>query len=334
MHCETLPARAGTAPPLKQEEAVSKKVKFSTRLTREDVAGIVEAVVEGLKEGLLKVQKSNETLELSVPRVIDLEVEGSAKEDKESFSLEISWRPNREENPDIEDGGKQTGDKHKAKTSMREAAEAAEEAAKHAGYAVKKTAGAASALFRKNKAKLFAEVEEFKTKHPKSILSRAAEAVEAAARRAGKVVKDAVNEAEKKSTQPAADTPVEPAPEATAARTEPTPAEASTPVEPPTEATGQTAAPTVKKMKVSFKPAPKKPETKAAAKPAPKKPAPTAGPAADAKAAASAAPAAPKAEKKPAVKASAPKASSGKKPVPKAPASEKPAAKKASAKDT
>ena len=52
-----------------------KELEFSTRLTREDAAGIIEALVEGLKEGLLKVQKSNEILELEVPRVIDLEIE-------------------------------------------------------------------------------------------------------------------------------------------------------------------------------------------------------------------------------------------------------------------
>ena len=51
--------------------------EFTTRLTREDVAGLLEALNEGLKNGELKVLKSSESLEMDVPRVIDLAVEAS-----------------------------------------------------------------------------------------------------------------------------------------------------------------------------------------------------------------------------------------------------------------
>lgn len=77
-----------------------KELEFSTRLTREDVAGLIEALIEGLKDGRLKIQKSGESLELDVPRVIDLEIEASIDDERAEFEIEVSWRTNRAENPD------------------------------------------------------------------------------------------------------------------------------------------------------------------------------------------------------------------------------------------
>lgn len=76
-------------------------LEFTTRLTREDVAGVIEALVEGLKDGHLKIHKSDEALELDVPRVIDLEVEAKVSEERAKFEIEVSWRTNRAENPDL-----------------------------------------------------------------------------------------------------------------------------------------------------------------------------------------------------------------------------------------
>jgi amphi-Trp domain-containing protein len=82
-----------------------RKLDFVTRLTREDVAGLVEALVEGLKDGVLKVQKSGETLALEVPRVVDLEIEAAISDERAEFAIEVSWRTNRAENPDTAPGG-------------------------------------------------------------------------------------------------------------------------------------------------------------------------------------------------------------------------------------
>lgn len=77
-----------------------RELEFSTRLTREDVAGLVEALIEGLKDGHLRVQKSDEVLELEVPRVVDLEIEAKIDDERAEFEIEVSWRTNRAENPD------------------------------------------------------------------------------------------------------------------------------------------------------------------------------------------------------------------------------------------
>lgn len=77
-----------------------KKLEFSTRLTREDVAGVIEALIEGLKDGHLRVQKSDEVLHMAVPRVVDLEIEAEIDDERAEFEIEVSWRTNRAENPD------------------------------------------------------------------------------------------------------------------------------------------------------------------------------------------------------------------------------------------
>lgn len=74
--------------PCWQEE----ELEFSTRLTKEDVAGLIEAMAESLKEGLFKVQKSDSQLILQSPRVVDLEVRAARNSERSSFMFEVSWR--------------------------------------------------------------------------------------------------------------------------------------------------------------------------------------------------------------------------------------------------
>lgn len=77
-----------------------RELEFTTRLTREDVAGLIEALIEGMKDGHLKVQKSSEVLELEVPRVVDLKIEAEIDEERAEFEIEVSWLTNRAGDPD------------------------------------------------------------------------------------------------------------------------------------------------------------------------------------------------------------------------------------------
>jgi amphi-Trp domain-containing protein len=115
-----------------------RKLKFVTRLTREDVAGRVEALVEGLKDGVLKVQKSGETLALEVPRVVDLEIEAAISDERAEFAIEVSWRTNRAENPDTVPGG--VGGVHGGEEDER-AREMLARAARQLDVSAKKAAG-------------------------------------------------------------------------------------------------------------------------------------------------------------------------------------------------
>lgn len=77
-----------------------RELEFTTRLTREDVAGLIEALTEGLKDGHLKVQKCDDVLELAVPRVVDLKIEAEIDEERAEFEIEVSWLTNRAGSPD------------------------------------------------------------------------------------------------------------------------------------------------------------------------------------------------------------------------------------------
>ena len=105
-----------------------RELEFTTRLAREDVAGLIEALVEGLKDGLLRVQKSDDVLELDVPRVVDLKIEAEIDEERAEFEIEVSWLTNRAGSPDT------VPDETPVKPQKNEGSEGA------AGPAAKKTA--------------------------------------------------------------------------------------------------------------------------------------------------------------------------------------------------
>ena len=119
---------------------VKQKLEFVTRLTREDVAGLIEALVEGLKDGVLKVQKSGETLALDVPRVVDLEMGAAISDERAEFAINVSWRTNRAENPDTAPGISCDGDD-----------DALASAARQLDVSVKKAAGTMKKVTRKKK---------------------------------------------------------------------------------------------------------------------------------------------------------------------------------------
>ncbi len=80
----------------------NEAITLCTRLTRADVAGLIEALVEGMKEGCLKVQKSDECLCLAVPRVVDLEIRAGHEDERTVFRVDVSWRTEKPEIPDVD----------------------------------------------------------------------------------------------------------------------------------------------------------------------------------------------------------------------------------------
>lgn len=78
-----------------------RHIGLQTRLSREDVAGLIEALVESLKEGSIGIHKGGEDLDLDVPRVLDLDMEGGNKDGRAFFRVELSWLAVRPDVPDI-----------------------------------------------------------------------------------------------------------------------------------------------------------------------------------------------------------------------------------------
>ncbi|MDR2124926.1 MAG: amphi-Trp domain-containing protein [Desulfovibrio sp.] len=75
-------------------------LEILTRLTREEVAGLVEGLLDGLKDGHFKIQKGGEQMELPVPRVVDMTIAAKSDEERTEFSIDVSWRTHRAESPD------------------------------------------------------------------------------------------------------------------------------------------------------------------------------------------------------------------------------------------
>jgi amphi-Trp domain-containing protein len=170
---------------------MSRKLAFTTRLTRDDVAGLMEAMMDGLRNGLLKVHKSDETMEMPVPRVIDLEVRAALDKDRARCLMEVSWRPHREENPDVPDADEvpltgETSARERAGASIREAARAAREMAGNAGRAMERTAHAAVVLAGEGAKKGRARIE---AQNFGELFSRLSTRAEAAAGRAWRAVR-------------------------------------------------------------------------------------------------------------------------------------------------
>lgn len=74
-----------------------KKLCLNTRLVCADAAGVIDALAEGLKERCLRIQKGDETLVLTPPEAVDLELEAKLKEGRGKIILEISWRVSDDE---------------------------------------------------------------------------------------------------------------------------------------------------------------------------------------------------------------------------------------------
>ena len=119
-----------------------RKLDFATRLAREDVAGLIEALVEGLKDGVIKVQKSGEFLVLEVPRVVDLEIKATVSDDRAEFVIDVSWRTNRAENPDTAPGDSCGKEDALARKALANAARQLDVSAQKAAGTMKKVAAA------------------------------------------------------------------------------------------------------------------------------------------------------------------------------------------------
>lgn len=70
------------------------KSKLSLEQTMElaKVVATLEDVLNGLKNGSLTLQHGAESVTLTPPGVVELEMEASQKKDKEKLSIQIAWK--------------------------------------------------------------------------------------------------------------------------------------------------------------------------------------------------------------------------------------------------
>lgn len=70
----------------------SAKIKFKNDMQRDEAIVYFEALVDGLRKGSLQLQQGNEKLVLEPNGEMKVEIKASRKEDKQKFSMELSWK--------------------------------------------------------------------------------------------------------------------------------------------------------------------------------------------------------------------------------------------------
>ncbi|MES9995695.1 amphi-Trp domain-containing protein [Desulfovibrio aminophilus] len=68
------------------------KVSIDQYVEVKQVVAYLEDLVRGLKAGSIMVQHGEESVVLTPPDMVEMEVEAKQKKDKSKFALELSWR--------------------------------------------------------------------------------------------------------------------------------------------------------------------------------------------------------------------------------------------------
>lgn len=71
-----------------------EKVKVSLKqyVETKEAVRYLEELVRGLKAGCIEVRQGEESLVLTAPDMLELEMEAKQKKDKSKFVLELSWK--------------------------------------------------------------------------------------------------------------------------------------------------------------------------------------------------------------------------------------------------
>lgn len=69
-----------------------KKIEIDELMSRERVADFLQTVAIGLRQGSIELNDDEETLTLTPPDILAVEIGAKQKKDKSKFSLELSWK--------------------------------------------------------------------------------------------------------------------------------------------------------------------------------------------------------------------------------------------------
>jgi amphi-Trp domain-containing protein len=79
----------------KREERKPKskqRIEFSSSMQRDEAIAYFEAIIGGLRKGALQFKQGGESLALTPPPYLEVDVVASRKADKEKVVFELSWR--------------------------------------------------------------------------------------------------------------------------------------------------------------------------------------------------------------------------------------------------
>lgn len=69
-----------------------RKIEIEELMTRDKVADFLRKVAEGLQYGSIELKDEEESLTLSPPDIISMEIGAKQKKDKSKITMEVSWR--------------------------------------------------------------------------------------------------------------------------------------------------------------------------------------------------------------------------------------------------
>lgn len=69
-----------------------KQIEVETLMTREKVADFFRTLAEGLRNGSIELNDDEDTLTISPPDIIAVEIGAKQKKDKFKLSMEVSWK--------------------------------------------------------------------------------------------------------------------------------------------------------------------------------------------------------------------------------------------------
>lgn len=68
-----------------------QKVSIEQQMAYTDAVAYLEALLKGFKEGRIVVERGGESVVLTPPQSVNVEIEARRKGDKQKFSLELEW---------------------------------------------------------------------------------------------------------------------------------------------------------------------------------------------------------------------------------------------------
>ncbi len=78
-----------------------QKVSTKKRMAISEITGLLRDFADGLDKGRLTLEQDGDILDLTIPADVEAKISGQRKEEKEKFSLELSWKQ-ADESPSIQ----------------------------------------------------------------------------------------------------------------------------------------------------------------------------------------------------------------------------------------
>jgi amphi-Trp domain-containing protein len=68
------------------------KISHQQHMKRDDLVGYLENLTSSLKAGKIVIERNGQFVSLTLPSIVNLELQAKTKKDKGELSIEISWR--------------------------------------------------------------------------------------------------------------------------------------------------------------------------------------------------------------------------------------------------